>query len=111
MPEPGPELLRLVRVAYGTLLLGTLLYTCPHARRFFVSDRWRGYARSSREVDLVQNPVALVVVQVVWMGVAVLLIVGWCAPAWLSPTCCCAGTSSSACAGRASCGAWGRPGS
>ena len=80
MPEPGPELLRLVRVAYGTLLLGTLLYTCPHARRFFVSDRWRGYARSSREVDLVQNPVALVVVQAVWAGVAVLLIVGWCAP-------------------------------
>ena len=45
-----------IRVAYGVLMLGTLLWALPQWRRFFVSERWGGYAESSREIDLIQNP-------------------------------------------------------
>lgn len=66
----------LIRCIYGVLLLGTLLQALPQARRFFVSERWGGYARSDRHVDLVQNPYALPFIIAVWLACAVLLIAG-----------------------------------
>ena len=41
------------------LMLATLLQALPEARRFFLSERWGGYAKSSRDVDAVQNPVVV----------------------------------------------------
>ncbi len=41
------------------LMMATLLQALPEARRFFLSERWGGYARSSRDVDAVQNPVVV----------------------------------------------------
>src|SRR5262249_19851289 len=58
------------------LLLLTLLQTLPQARRFFVSERWGGYAKSDRWVDLAQNPYALLLIQVVWLTSAALLVIG-----------------------------------
>ncbi len=64
------------RFAYGLLLLLTLGQALPQARRFFVSERWGGYAQSDRRVDLLQNPYVLPLVMGFWMAAALLLIAG-----------------------------------
>jgi len=72
----SPSTQSFLRCAYGVLLLLTLGQAVPQARRFFVSERWGGYAQSDRRVDLVQNPYALPLVMGLWMTTAMLLIVG-----------------------------------
>jgi hypothetical protein len=64
------------RAVYGLLLLGHLLLLLPNARRYFMSERWKGYAQSSWDVDAIQNPVVHPVVMFVWLGCAVALIFG-----------------------------------
>ncbi len=65
-----------IRATYGALLFLTLAITLPQARRFFLSERWGGYAKSSRFVDLVQNPWVLPLLMSLWFLCAGLLIVG-----------------------------------
>ena len=77
MPVLTPETQAFFRVAYGVLLMATLLHLIPQARRFFVSERWGGYAQSAWDVDAVQNPVVLPIVLSVWVACSALLIVGW----------------------------------
>ncbi|HWM79187.1 MAG TPA: hypothetical protein VNS56_16530, partial [Methylomirabilota bacterium] len=72
----SPAAQSLFRCGYGVLLLLTLVQAVPQARRFFVSERWGGYARSERRVDLVQNRYLLPVIMGVWVSCAALLIVG-----------------------------------
>ena len=72
----SPAAQSLFRCGYGVLLLLTLAQALPQARRFFVSERWGGYARSERRVDLVQNRYLLPVVMGLWVACAALLIVG-----------------------------------
>jgi hypothetical protein len=64
------------RTAYGVLLLGHLALLLPHARRFFMSERWKGYAQSSWDVDVIQNPVVHPVVMILWFGCGVALVFG-----------------------------------
>src|SRR5207249_10699929 len=66
----------LFRAVYGVLLLLTLAQALPQARRFFLSERWGGYTKSDRWVDLVQNPYVLPFVMGLWMACAVLLVMG-----------------------------------
>ena len=66
-----------IRVAYGVLMFGTLLWALPHWRRFFVSERWGGYAESSREINFIQNPIGTVVVALIWFTSVVLLTLGY----------------------------------
>ncbi len=75
-PTLSPPVQSLLRCSYGVLLLLTLAQASLQARRFFVSDRWGGYTRSDRRVDLAQNPYALPLVLALWMASAVLLILG-----------------------------------
>src|SRR6185437_2887639 len=72
---PGTQ--ALIRIAYGVLMLGTLLWALPNWRRFFVSERWGGYAESSREIDLIQNPFSSIVVAVIWFTSVTLLTLGY----------------------------------
>jgi hypothetical protein len=72
----SPAAQSLFRCGYGVLLLLTIAQAVPQARRFFVSERWGGYARSDRRVDLVQNRYLLPVIMAIWVACAVLLIVG-----------------------------------
>ena len=65
-----------LRVAYGALLLATLISALPHARRYFLSERWGGYAKSSGWVDWLHNPVAMPIVLAVWMASAACLVAG-----------------------------------
>ncbi len=77
LPEIDDGVVRFVRVSYGLLMLAMLLTTLPHARRFFMSERWGGYARSASAVDLVQNPMLLPVVLLLWLSSVVFLILGY----------------------------------
>ncbi len=65
-----------IRTAYGLLMVATLVQALPHARRFFVSERWGGYAQQGRGVDWVQNPIALPFVLVLWFSSALALVAG-----------------------------------
>lgn len=64
------------RTVYGILLFGHLVLLLPHARRFFMSERWKGYAQSSWDVDALQNPIAHPLVMITWFACAVALIFG-----------------------------------
>ncbi|HEV8348441.1 MAG TPA: hypothetical protein VGQ16_17815 [Vicinamibacterales bacterium] len=80
-PTLDPAMQSFIRVAYGILQLLTLLSAVPHARRYFLTDRWGGYAQSSRWTDAVQNPIVSPVLLAVWIGTAIALIAGW----WVVP--------------------------
>ena len=62
---------------YGFLLLGTLLFATPNWKRFFLSDKWGGYAKSTHFVDLLQNPVVSATIAFLWFVSAIALIAGW----------------------------------
>jgi hypothetical protein len=75
-PDLSPHLQAFVRTAYGCLLLLTLAWALPHWRRFFLSERWGGYAESKRSVDLVQNPIVMPILLAIWFASAGALTVG-----------------------------------
>jgi hypothetical protein len=75
-PTLGPELQALVRVAYGMLLLLTLGTAVPHARRYFLGERWGGYSQSSPLVDALQNPYVGALLLVAWFAAAGALVAG-----------------------------------
>jgi hypothetical protein len=77
LPQLSASTQAFFRSAYGLLMVATLLQALPEARRFFVSERWGGYARSSRDVDAVQNPVAMPLLMGVWLIAAIMLVAGW----------------------------------
>ena len=77
-PTPlNSSTLTFIRVAYGVLMLGTLLWALPNWRRFFLSERWGGYAESSRVVDFIQNPIGTSLVAVLWLSCAALITLGY----------------------------------
>ena len=65
-----------IRVAYGVLQALTLIAAVPHARRYFLSERWGGYAQSGPAVDAVQNPAVSAAILIVWLGAALCLVLG-----------------------------------
>jgi hypothetical protein len=75
-PTLSTGLQAFARGAYGALLLLTLAAALPQARRYFQSERWGGYAQSSRWVDAVQNPYVGPVLLVVWFASALGLMAG-----------------------------------
>jgi hypothetical protein len=76
-PELGLNAQVFIRIAYGVLLLATLLWTLPQWRRFFVGERWGGYAQSGWDVDALHNPVVSGVVAALWFTCALFLTLGW----------------------------------
>lgn len=65
-----------IRVAYGSLLLLTLLSLLPSARRFFISEQWRGYSEATRRNNLLQNPIASAFIIALWVSCALCLLQG-----------------------------------
>ena len=45
LPQLSASTQAFFRSAYGVLMIATLLQALPEARRFFVSERWGGYAK------------------------------------------------------------------
>jgi hypothetical protein len=70
----------LLRSAYGVLMVLTLLQGLPEARRFFLSERWGGYAKSSSAVDALQNPFVIAIILAAWMAAAITLTLGRLSP-------------------------------
>ena len=82
MPAMGDAPRAFLRMAYGVLLLATLLRLLPDARRFFLSERWGGYGERGWCVELIQNPIVAPIVVGLWATSAALLIVNaWTVPA------------------------------
>ena len=77
LPQLSASTQAFFRSAYGVLMIATLIQALPEARRFFVSERWGGYAKSSPGVDAVQNPVAMPLLMGIWLAAAVMLVMGW----------------------------------
>lgn len=77
LPDLSLSTQAIVRTGYGALLLLTLVQALPEARRFFVSERWGGYAESRPEVDAAQNPVVLPAMLTIWFAAAACLMLGW----------------------------------
>lgn len=75
-PRLSDALQALVRQLYALLLLGVLIHAAPAWRRFFLSERWGGYTRSSAWIDRVQNPIVFPVLAVIWLGAALALLAG-----------------------------------
>ena len=75
LPDLSVQAQAFVRTAYGLLLLATLLWALPHGRRFFLSERWGGYAESHRWRDVLHSSAAYPFVIVTWALCAVLLVV------------------------------------
>lgn len=80
LPDLGIATQALIRVAYGALMTATLLQALPEAKRFFLSERWGGYAKSQTDVDLLQNPFVMPALFALWMWAAVALAAGWWMP-------------------------------
>src|SRR5437016_300466 len=76
LPELTDATQAVFRAAYGVLLFGTLVLALRHGRRFFLGERWGGYAKSSPAVDLLHNPIALPLVFTIWLTASVLLTFG-----------------------------------
>jgi hypothetical protein len=62
------------RTVYGVLLLLQLIWTWPHVRRFFCSERFGGYIESSPARDRLHTVASAYAVILVWMLVAAALI-------------------------------------
>jgi len=75
-PAVAPAALETLRIGYGALLFLTLIQALPQARRFFLSERWRGYADSSPWSLLLHNPVAMPIAMTMWFLSALGLILG-----------------------------------
>ena len=67
LPDLGVATQALIRSAYGVLMIATLLQALPEAQRFFLSERWGGYAKSQPDVDLIQNPFVMPALFAAWM--------------------------------------------
>jgi hypothetical protein len=75
-PTLSPEMQAFIRMGYAVILLLTLLISLPN-RRFFLSERWGGYAKSAPDVDWIQNPIAYPVVQLLWFGLGIAIFLGY----------------------------------
>ena len=75
-PALSPAVIHFIRAAYGALLLATLASVLPHARRYFLSERWGGYAQRGPWVDPVQNPIVMPALFAMWIVAAFALVAG-----------------------------------
>lgn len=66
----------LLRSAYGLCLLGTLLFTIPHAHRFFATQAQAGYLDSSPWRDRLLSPAGRSLVLLSWLWSACSLVLG-----------------------------------
>ena len=75
LPALSAQAQMFVRTAYGLLLLATLVWALPHGRRFFLSERFGGYAEVDRWRDVVHSAAAYPFLIATWIGCAVLIVI------------------------------------
>ncbi|BCA54222.1 hypothetical protein W02_13620 [Nitrospira sp. KM1] len=79
-PELSAQAQAFIRIAYGLLLCGTIALAVPHWRRFFLSERWGGYAQPNVGVERVHNPVVAPLVLTLWAGCGLCIASGLWSP-------------------------------
>ncbi len=72
-PHISESILFAIRSVYGFLLLLTLLMCVPQWKRFFISEKWSGYAQSGPLINALQSPSGAVVVATIWILLAISL--------------------------------------
>ncbi len=77
LPSLSPAVEAVVRTAYGALLLLTLVSSLPHARRYYLSERWGGYVQPGPWRNVVHGPAAIAVILAAWLLAAGALTLGW----------------------------------
>lgn len=89
-PQLLPETQAAIRMIYGALMTGTLLFFFRHGRRFFLSSRYGGYGDTTAKVVAVQNPLVMPLLGAAWLSATVLLTLGkWTVPAAAVNAACC----------------------
>lgn len=77
-PELSPAVQNSFQTLYGALLLLVLVHQfLPNWRRFFLSDRWGGYAHSGPLVNLLHRPSVLPLLGAVWALCGGALLCSW----------------------------------
>ena len=76
-PSIDETTLSVIRILYGVLLTLTLICALPHAKRYFISEKWGGYGQSHWSVAAIQNPVVFPCVFGCWFLSALGLTFGW----------------------------------
>jgi len=77
-PELSAAVQHAVQLLYGWILLLVLIHQfVPNWKRFFLSDRWGGYARSGPLADLLLNPFISPLLGIAWASCAVALVSDW----------------------------------
>jgi hypothetical protein len=76
LPSLGPAAAHVIPRAYGILLLLALAHAWPHRHRFFVTERWSGYADAAPWTNRIQNPRVIPLVLAVWAACGVGLALG-----------------------------------
>ncbi|MGE0494545.1 MAG: hypothetical protein AB7S38_35375 [Vulcanimicrobiota bacterium] len=74
LPVLSPTTQAVIRMAYGWLLVGTILWTALPGRWFYRSTRWGGYG--DRNTELLENPFAHTLLTGLWLVSAAMLIRG-----------------------------------
>ncbi len=74
--ELSPSVQALIRVGYSGILLGTLLLSLPSARRFFGTEKHRGYADSNRWLDLALSLPGRTLLLCSWLAATFWLLTG-----------------------------------
>jgi hypothetical protein len=89
-PSISPAVAVAIRAGFGLFMLATLVRLLPHARRYFLSERWGGYGEPGWRVDGIQNPIVMPVVLALWMAACIALMAGrWTVMAALVNVACC----------------------
>lgn len=79
-PELGLPVTNFIRTAYGILLIFFLVFNLPLRKRFFISEKWDGYAQSSPVTNVTHHPALSTVLLISWFGLALMLATGYLAP-------------------------------
>lgn len=66
-PQISETVLFAIRSVYGLLLLLTLFLCLPQWKRFFISEKWAGYAQSGPLINVLQSPLGAIVVATIWI--------------------------------------------
>ncbi len=73
-PQISDTMLAVIRTTYGALLIGHFAISLRSWDKFFISEKFGGYAKSSPREDALQNPFASVLIGSAWLGCAIALV-------------------------------------
>jgi len=80
LPQLSVGAQNVLRMAYAAVLIATLCQALPQRRRYFLSERWGGFAARGRAVEIVHSPFSYPIVLAAWSASAFALLAGVASP-------------------------------